>query len=543
MANPQPTRLPRLLDATIDDLAKGLRDGLFTSEDLMRTYMARILEVNADLKAVREINPRALFAARELDTARRQGILHGPLHGIPVLVKDNIWTHDGTQTTAGSFAMYGARSPREATVVRKLRKAGAIILGKTNMCQWSDWPCPKEPWRHDLKNVGWSATGGQTMAAYISDQSPSGSSGGSAVATSIGLATASLGTDTKGDIICPSEYNNIVGIKPTFGLTSAEWIIPFSTFHDTVGPMARTVKDAAYILSAIAGSDPDDLIPLDLPFATIPNYVGACRPWGLIGKRIGVPRDFINLYAEGDADCRISVQPSLLEFERALDVMRSVGATVIDSIPVTGFSFLAESMQMGRSSIHIDFKKDIEDHFKLLELNPQKLSSLVDLIIHTMNNSLEDHPDRNIGAWDLALYDFTCDPGLDGKRDQEHRKIGNAGMRRAMYNHELDALVLPSSISGRIPAIIGSPVITVPLGRMSEDTEMVTAPGGLVHIGPGRPIGIAFWGRKWSEEKLIEMAYSFEQFTKVRQQVLPLVVPTTELMHTFVPRGNGLLRS
>ncbi|GKT92218.1 glutamyl-tRNA amidotransferase subunit A [Colletotrichum tofieldiae] len=243
---------PPLLDATLDDLSQGLESGLFTSVDLVNAYVARIRETKETLNAVTEVNPDAVFIAASLDLIRQQGgPLLGPLHGIPVLIKDNIATADNMNNTAGSYALVGARVPEDSTVAAKLRRAGAIILGKAHMSQWADY-------RSTNSSAGWSTYGGQTRGAYYPDQDPSGSSSGSGVASSVGLAWASLGTETFGSITLPCDVNNLAGIKPTVGLTSRYLVVPISEHQDTVGPMARTVKDAAHLLAAIVGPDSND---------------------------------------------------------------------------------------------------------------------------------------------------------------------------------------------------------------------------------------------------------------------------------------------
>lgn len=268
---------PSLLDAGIEDLVTGLENRLFTSSDLVRAYTARILQVNSTLHTVTELNPDALAIAAVLDAQRRNGTILGPLHGIPILIKNNIATADKMSNTAGSWSLMGAEVPRDSTMAAKLRKAGAIILGKTNLSQWANY-------RSDNTSNGWSAYGGQTYGAYYPKQDPSGSSSGSGVASSIGLALASLGTETSGSILSPSDVNGVVGIKPTVGLTSRYLVIPISEHQDTIGPMARSVKDAAYVLQSIVGPDANDNYTSVYPFETTPDYVAACSFDSFAGK-------------------------------------------------------------------------------------------------------------------------------------------------------------------------------------------------------------------------------------------------------------------
>ncbi len=318
---------PPLIEADLDDLATGLESGLFTSVDLVSAYVARIMEVNSTLRMVTELNPDALAIAADLDADRARGVNHGPLHGIPILIKNNIATDDKMGNTAGSYALLGAKVPRDSTVAAKLRNAGAVILGKTNLSQWANF-------RSANTSNGWSAHGGQTVAAYYPGQDPSGSSSGSGVASSLGLALASLGTETDGSILSPSDANNLVGIKPTVGLTSRYLVVPISEHQDTVGPMARSVKDAAYLLSVIAGKDSRDNYTSAIPFEVIPDYTAACDLAALEGKRIGVPRNPIHL-SSSDA----AILPA---FDAALNVIRAAGATVIDNITLPGYDPLNE---------------------------------------------------------------------------------------------------------------------------------------------------------------------------------------------------------
>lgn len=322
---------PPLIEATLDDLVAGLESGLFTSVDLVHAYSARIQEVNGTLRMVTELNPDAVAIAQEADAQRKSGNVLGPLHGIPILLKNNIATLDGMPNTAGSYALVGAKVPEDSTVAAKLRKAGAVLLGKANLSQWANW-------RSRNTSNGWSAYGGQTEGAYFPGQDPSGSSSGSGVASSLGLALASLGTETDGSIISPSDVNNIVGIKPTLGLTSRYLVIPISEHQDTVGPMARSVKDAAYLLSAIAGPDPNDNYTSAFPFKDVPDYVAACDASALKGKRIGVPRNIFGSRAMLERSV-----PVIAAFNASLQVFRDAGAEVIDEVYLPGFDSIANS--------------------------------------------------------------------------------------------------------------------------------------------------------------------------------------------------------
>ncbi|KAG8725916.1 hypothetical protein FRC11_001189, partial [Ceratobasidium sp. 423] len=310
-----------LYEVSIAELQLGLENGLFTSVDLVRAYLARIDQVNhagPKLNAILETNTHALEQAHSLDEERKMTGKRSPLHGIPILVKDSIATSaiEGMNTTAGSYALLGSVAPDEATVVIKLRKAGAIILGKANMCEWSHA-------RGDLPN-GWSGRGGQTSNPYYPRSDPCGSSSGSAVATAIGLAAGSLGAETDGSIICPASFNNVVGIKPTVGLTSRAGVIPFSTHQDTVGPITRSVADAAAILSIIAGRDPQDNFTSTAPLPNL-DYTQFLDVDAIRGKRFGVPRKvFMN-------ETLMKTHPSVnIEFDKALERIKKLGGVIVD---------------------------------------------------------------------------------------------------------------------------------------------------------------------------------------------------------------------
>ncbi|KAK4963913.1 hypothetical protein LTR66_012577, partial [Elasticomyces elasticus] len=310
---------PTLIDVTLEELVDGLESGLFTSVDLVTAYTARINEVNGTLHAVTQLNPDAVAIAKQLDAMRANGTVLGPLHGIPILIKNNIATLDQMNNTAGSFALEGAVTPSDSTVAAKLRKAGAILLGKANLSQWANY-------RSDNSSNGWSAWGDQTYAAYYPGQDPSGSSSGSGVSSAIGLALGSLGTETSGSILSPADVNNLVGIKPTVGLTSRYLVIPISEHQDTIGPMTRTVKDAAYILQAIAGSDPHDNYTSAIPNnSSIPDYVAACNYSALSGARIGVARNVLEIWRN------YTDPPVLAAFQTAIEEIRKAGATIVDA--------------------------------------------------------------------------------------------------------------------------------------------------------------------------------------------------------------------
>ncbi|MCJ1271812.1 hypothetical protein MMC22_011717 [Lobaria immixta] len=474
---------PNLLDVTTQDLTFGLKSGLFSSVDLVKAvkyvqaYIARIEEVNPILNVITELNPDALGIAANLDAERKNGTTRGPLHGVPIIIKNNIATMDRMNNTAGSFALLGAKVPRDSGVAAKLRAAGVIILGKSNMSQWTNL-------RSLNSTNGWSAYGGQVYAAYYPQQDPSGSSSGSGVASSIGLALAALGTETRGSILLPSGANNLVGIKPTVGLTSRSLVIPVSERQDTVGPMARTVKDAAYVLQAIAGKDDNDKYTIAIPFDVLPDYVAACNFSSLRGKRIGIPR---NLITSADGD-----EPILSAFETALGVIKSAGATIVDNTNVTDYAL--DQYLNGNSSFLVvaaDLVSNLpKNYLSKLESNPKKVYNLTDINNFIHHYPLEDYPDRDTALFDRLLAvgsNNTSQEFLDAY--QTNLAIaGPQGILGLLANFSLDALILPTAYSPGLPALAGLPVVTVPLGFFPYNTTVVrNERKTLVEVGPNIP--------------------------------------------------------
>lgn len=478
------------------------------------------------MHAVVEINPDALSIAAELDAERKKGKKRGPLHGIPILIKNNIATADKMQNTAGSYALLGATVPRDSTMAAKLRQAGAVILGKTNLNQWASF-------RSTNSSNGWSAYGGQTFGAYYPNQDPSGSSSGSGVASSLGLALATLGTETRGSILSPCDVNNLACVKPTVGLTSRDLVIPISEHQDTVGPMARTMKDAAYLLAAIAGPDPNDNYTSAIPFRQTPDYVGACKENALKGKRIGIPR---NVLVEAD-----DVRPILDAFASAITLLQEAGAIIVDNTNFTGYDELTASLSPG-IVLFADFITDLpKNYLSQLATNPTHIQDLEAVRNFTQRTPAEEYPTRNTALWDEALdtYGFNnTDPRFWAAYQENLYLAGPRGLTGALANHSLDAVVLPTSFSHFVPALLGNPVVTVPLGFYPANTTLVPGPRGLNGVGPNLPFGLSFLGEKFSEELLIGLAYAFEQRTRVRGLVRPYLVPVTELVDV-VGRGGG----
>ncbi|CAN9477738.1 unnamed protein product [Alternaria alternata] len=484
LCSPTHQSYPALINATIDSLIEGLQSHQFLSVDLVEAYMTRILEVNDILHAVAEINPDALRIAAELDAERIGGRIRGPLHGIPILIKNNIATNDGMNTTAGSYALLGSTVKADSTIARKLREAGAIILGKTNLSQWAFY-------RSSNSTSGWSALGGQTYGAYYPNQDPNGSS--------------------------------------TVGLTSRNLVIPISEHLDTIGPIATNVKDAAILLQAIAGIDTEDNYTSAIPYGgVLPNYIAACNLSALSGARIGVPRNAMALRAT-----QISTYlPQVEIFEKAISIMRKAGAIIIDGTQFTSAAELLNST-VELEVTNADFIVDVSKYLAQLDKNPENVTSLEDLRRFTQQSSFEDYPDRDTKIWDDALYVQgwnNTDPRFwDAYLDFLYYG-GEGGLLGAIERDELDAVIMPANGSPVFAAGGGAPVVSVPLGFYAANTSVVKNDRGMPFVAPGIPFGVSFMGAKFSEAKLIGLAYAFEQRTRVRDRGKQIIEPMTEII-------------
>jgi amidase len=487
-----------LEEATLDGLSTRMGSGELTSRALVQAYLERIEAVDRNgptLRSVIEVNPEALEIADALDAERAGGHVRGPLHGMPVLVKDNVETADRMQTTAGSLALLGARVERDAPVVQKLRAAGAVLLGKTNLSEWANF-------RSSRSSSGWSGRGRQTRNPYVLDRSPGGSSSGSGVAVSANLCVAALGTETDGSIMSPSSNNGVVGIKPTVSLTSRQGVIPISHTQDTVGPHARTVADAAAVLTAIAESDVD--------------YRQFLDPNGLRGARIGVARKFHTGYSEHTD--RV--------FENALQVLRACGAELVHEIEIPGQQAIRDMFEQTeqraeRIVMEYEFKADIAAY---LATRPDaKVRCLADLIRFN-----EDHADKEMPYFRQELFEASEKRGPLSEdlyqRALEHGLKFARGFAAFFEEQHFDALVAPTNApawtidlfdgdkhlgSASQPAAVGGfPLVTVPSGFVADLL----------------PIGLTFMGPPRSEPTLIKLAYAFEQASRVRR--LPAFRPT-----------------
>jgi amidase len=485
-----------ILDAGVHEQQAQMAAGKLSAKSLVQQYLARIAAIDKAgprINAVIELNPDAIAIAEQLDRERKAGKLRGPLHGIPVLIKDNIATADRMSTTAGSLALAGVRASRDAYVAHKLREAGAVIIGKTNLSEWANM-------RSTHSVSGWSGRGGQTRNPYALDRNTSGSSSGSGAAMAAGLATLAIGTETDGSIVSPSSTCGIVGIKPTLGLVSRSGIIPIAHSQDTAGPMTRSVADAALLLGAIAGADADDAATRD-SHGKAADYAAALRTDGLRGKRIGVARNFFGSSPAIDA-----------VIDKELAILKAQGAMLVDvQVP------------------NVDKYGDSELEVLLAEFRPDLDAWLAGYAPHAPVKSMADiiaFNDRN-GSRELQhfgqehLVAAQQKPGLDDKayRDalaNNHRYSREEGIDRILKDEKLDALVAPTGGTAWLTDYINGDHYG---GSFSSPAAVagyphVTVPAGFV---AGLPVGISFVGTAWTEASLIGMAYAYEQASMRRR--------------------------
>jgi amidase len=488
--------LDAVLDAGVREQQALMETGKLTSKTLVRRYLARIAAIDKAgprLNAVIELNPDALKIAADLDRERRAGKVRGPLHGIPILLKDNIATGDRMSTSAGSLALDGVRAARDAVVAARLRAAGAVILGKTNLSEWANM-------RSTHSVSGWSGRGGQTRNPYALDRNTSGSSSGSGAAMAAALATLAIGTETDGSIVSPASICGIVGIKPTLGLVSRSGIIPIAHSQDTAGPMTRTVADAALLLAAIAGADPDDAATNAMPGKPA-DFAAALRTDGLRGRRVGVARNFFGNHPAVDA-----------VIDAELAILSAQGATLVDvQVP--------NADKYGDSELEVllsEFRPDLEAY--LAGYAPHApIKTMADLIAFNDKHAAQEL--RHFGQEHLIAAQAR--PGLDAKayRDalaNNHRYSREEGIDRILREEQLDALVAPTGGTAWLTDYINGdhdgPGFSSPAAVAGY--PHVTVPAGQVH---GLPVGLSFVGGAWSEAALIAMAYAYEQASQRRR--------------------------
>jgi amidase len=487
-----------LNEITLTDLQQGLRTGKLTARSIAEKYLARIEAVDRRgpaLRSVIEVNPDALTQADALDQERKAKGLRGPLHGIPVLVKDNLDTADRMATTAGSLALVGAKPAGDAFVVQRLRQAGAVLLGKTNLSEWANI-------RSSHSTSGWSARGGLTRNPYALDRNTSGSSSGSAVAVAANLCAVALGTETDGSIVSPCSVNGIVGIKPTVGLVSRTGVIPIAHTQDTAGPMARTVRDAALLLGVLAGVDPEDRATADGQGKALTDYTQFLDPKGLSGARIGVARKFFGFQDATDA-----------VINEALDVLKRQDAVLVDLADLDTAGQLDDPEM---TVLLYELKADLNAY--LARLGPgAPVRSLADVIAFNERNRKTEMPyfGQDLFVKAEAKGPLTSPEYRDALA--KCRRLARAeGIDAVMDKHRLDALVAPTEAPAWLTDLVDGDHA---LGRSSTVAAVagypsVTVPAGFVC---GLPVGLSFFGRAWSEPTLLKLAYAFEQATKARK--------------------------
>ncbi|MGA8265421.1 MAG: amidase [Ignavibacteriaceae bacterium] len=495
-------------EITIDELRSGMKSGKYTARSITEEYIKRIKEIDKSgpaINSVLEVNPDALKIADELDKEFKEKGARGPLHGIPVLIKDNIDTADNMNTTAGSLALLGSKPIKDSFVAKQLRAAGAIILGKTNLSEWANI-------RSTHSTSGWTGRGGLTKNPYALDRNCSGSSSGSGAAAAANLCTVAIGTETDGSVVSPSSLNGLVGIKPTVGLVSRAGIIPISHSQDTAGPMTRTVRDAAILLGAMTGIDSEDNATKGSKGKLHKDYTKFLDSNGLKGARIGVFRQYFGFLPQVDE-----------LMEKSLEVLKKNGAILIDPVKM---DTLEKFGNTENTVLMYELKADMEAYLKHRGPNT-KMHTLKDLIEFNKSHAKEEMP---YFGQELFLEAEGKGPLTDKEYlnalATDHRMTREEGIDAMMDKHNLDAIVSPTDSpawmtdlvdgdhflggSSSLAAVAGYPHITVPAGFVW-----------------GLPVGISFFGRAWSEPTLLKIAYGFEQATKARRP--PKFLPTVDL--------------
>jgi amidase len=486
-----------LQDLTIAGLQALMEQDEVSAEAITGAALDRIEAIDRSgptLNSILEVNPDALEIAAALDAERRERGPRGPLHGVPVVVKDNIDTGDRMQTTAGSLAMEGHRAPRDAFLVARLREAGAVILGKANMSEWAYF-------RSTRGVSGWSSRGGQVRNPYSLDRNPCGSSSGSGVAVAAGLTPAAIGTETDGSITCPAAVNGVVGLKPTVGLVSRSGIIPVAASQDTAGPMTKTVEDAAIVLGAIAGVDPDDPATAAAEGRIAPDYRAFLDEGSVHGARLGVARNYFGKHEGADAAA-----------EEGIQALRGLGAEIVDGIDLSAVGLFSEAEF---TVLLYEIKAGVDAY---LAAHPDApVRSLADVIAYN-----REHADRVMPYFRQELLEMALEkPGLDDQayldaRADCLRRARDEGIDAAMREHRLDAIVAPTGAPAWVTDLIDGDRI---LGLASSPAAIagyphVTVPAGFVH---GLPVGLSLFAGAFDEGTLLGYAYAFEQATQARR--------------------------
>jgi len=493
-----------LEEATVAQLQDSMRSGARTSRSICTAYLARIAELDPKLRAVIETNPEAAAIADRLDAERKAGHVRGPLHGIPVLIKDNIATADKMMTTAGSLALAGVTAPRDAGIVARLRAAGAVIIGKTNLSEWANI-------RSSHSVSGWSGRGGQCRNPYALDRNPCGSSSGTGAAIAASLAAVGVGTETDGSIVCPSGANSLVGLKPTVGLVSRSGIIPIAHSQDTAGPMCRTVTDAAILLGALAGADPTDPVTATAPSA-VPDFTKALDPNGLKGARIGVVRA---AFGSPEGDRLVNA---------ALEVLKAQGAVLVDPVEIP---HMRDYGDQEFTVLLYELKADLNAYLAALG-SASKMKTLADVIAFNDAHKETEMPYFGQETFIQAQEKGPLTDDAYVEALAHCRRLSRAeGVDVAFAKDKLDAIVAPTGgpawlidlVNGdcsagggnsSIAAVAGYPTVTVPVGYSF-----------------GLPVGMSFIGKPWTEATLIKFAYAYEQAAKPRRA--PRFLPTADL--------------
>ena len=495
-------------EATVADLQAHMAAGRHSARAIAQAYLARIAaldQAGPSVRSVIEVNPDALEIADRMDAERRGGRVRGPLHGIPVLLKDNVDTGDRMQTTAGSLALVGAPAPKDAFIAARLREAGAVILGKTNLSEWANF-------RSTRSSSGWSGRGGQTRNPYALDRSPCGSSSGSGAAVAADFAALAVGTETDGSIVCPSSANGIVGLKPTLGLVSRSGIIPIAHSQDTAGPMTRTVRDAAVLLGVLAsgGADPRDAATRTAQSRVVADYTAGLDAGALKGARIGVGREFAGFHPVVDQ-----------RFEEAVRALKEAGAVIVNDVklPTRG------KFDDGEFEVLLwEFKADLNAY---LAERGGAVRSLADVIAFNERERAREMPwfGQELMVRAQAKTALS-DPKYRTTLARNRRLAGAQGIDALLAAHRLDAVVAPTGgpawmvdlLNGdhfgggysSPSAVAGFPHVTVPMGAVQ-----------------GMPVGLSFFAGAWSEARLLRLAYAFEQATRMRRP--PTFRPSAEV--------------